>query len=356
LNHLISLPTPKNISYFFNFGSLLGLFLGVQIVSGIFLSLFYNVNTPFEANDFIMRDLFGGWLVRFVHCNGATMYFLLIYLHIFRGMYYQSYSRTPRVWLIGCSIYVLSMAVAFLGYVLPWGNMSYWGATVIINLFSSIPIIGGSLVQMIWGDYSVSLNVVNRFFSLHFLLPFLVAIMVILHLLFLHNKGSTNPLNLNSDGDKIPFSSFYISKDFWFFFLFLFIFFYFIWWVPYVFMGYDNFFIANPLFTPNHIEPEWYFLAPYAMLRSIPNKLGGVVALALSIIILFFLPFFNTVVNNNFLESRLYLSFFCFVFLILTWNGHNQVEPPYFILGGVFTVFYFLFFLLPLFFNLNNNH
>nr|WHM51925.1 cytochrome b [Incisitermes schwarzi] len=346
---LIDLPTPSNISTWWNFGSLLGICLMIQIATGLFLAMHYCPNTEmaFSSVAHICRDVNYGWILRTLHANGASMFFICIYLHIGRNMYYGSYSLV-HTWSIGVMILFATMATAFLGYVLPWGQMSFWGATVITNLLSAIPYVGTILVQWVWGGFAVDNATLTRFFTLHFLMPFVVAALVMVHLLFLHQTGSNNPLGLKSDFDKIPFHPYFTTKDIVGFIILLMILSTLSLKEPYILGDPDNFTPANPLVTPVHIQPEWYFLFAYAILRSIPNKLGGVIALAMSIAILFILPTYK----SNFSGTQFYpmnqTTFWIMtntVFL-LTWIGARPVEDPYILTGQVLTVTYFSYYIL----------
>nr|AFP82106.1 cytochrome b [Formica sanguinea]AFP82110.1 cytochrome b [Formica sanguinea] len=345
---LMNLPSPVNISYLWNFGSLLGLFLMIQIISGFFLSMHYcpNTNFAFSSIIHIMQNVKLGWLIHNIHINGASMFFICMYLHISRGLYYNSY-KLINTWLIGVSIYLLSMATAFLGYVLPWGQMSFWGATVITNLMSTIPYIGNLLVQWIWGGFSINNATLNRFYSIHFILPFIIMMMVMLHLFFLHTTGSSNPLGINSNLYKIPFHIYFSIKDILGFMIFIFFF----WLInleyPYIFSDPDNFIPANPMVTPIHIQPEWYFLFAYAILRSIPNKLGGVIALLSSIIILYFLPLINTKLNSFTFYPINQIMYWIFsnTFILLTWAGSQVIEYPFIIITQIMSYIYFMYFM-----------
>nr|WIL79859.1 cytochrome b [Tillus nitidus] len=349
-NALIDLPTPSNISLLWNFGSLLGLCLGIQIVTGIFLAMHYcpNIELAFNSVTHICRDVNYGWLMRTIHANGASFFFICLYTHVGRGMYYSSY-YLKLTWTVGVLILFITMATAFLGYVLPWGQMSFWGATVITNLLSAIPYLGNSIVQWIWGGFAVDNATLNRFFSFHFLFPFIIAAMVMIHLLFLHQTGSNNPLGTNSNLDKIPFHPYYSYKDILGFLFMLFFLMTLTLISPYYLGDPDNFIPANPLVTPIHIQPEWYFLFAYAILRSIPNKLGGVIALVLSIAILLILPFTN---NKNMQSNQFYpLNKFLFwlftgMVILLTWIGARPVEDPYILIGQILTVLYFTYFII----------
>nr|QSD57216.1 cytochrome b [Tachypleus gigas] len=351
---LIDLPSPSNISYLWNFGSLLGLCLMIQIMTGIFLSMHYSsdISLAFSSISHICRDVNYGWLFRTIHANGASFFFICIYIHIGRGIYYGSFMN-KMTWNSGIIIFILSMATAFLGYVLPWGQMSFWGATVITNLVSAIPYIGQTLVQWLWGGFSVSNATLTRFFTLHFLLPFIILMLLMFHLLFLHQLGSNNPLGINSNLDKIPFHPYFSSKDIFGFLIMLTMFSMFLLIYPYLLSDPENFSNANPLVTPIHIQPEWYFLFAYAILRSIPNKLGGVIALITSILILFIIPMTN---KSKFRSLQFYpinqLMFWIFlsVFILLTWIGARPVEEPYEDIGQILTFLYFLYFILnPMF-------
>nr|AFP82080.1 cytochrome b [Formica forsslundi] len=345
---LMNLPSPMNISYLWNFGSLLGLFLLIQIMSGFFLSMHYcpNTNFAFFSIIHIIQNVKLGWLIHNIHINGASMFFICMYLHISRGLYYNSYKLT-NTWLIGVSIYLLSMATAFLGYVLPWGQMSFWGATVITNLMSTIPYIGNLMVQWVWGGFSINNATLNRFYSIHFILPFIIMMMVILHLFFLHTTGSSNPLGINSNLYKIPFHIYFSIKDILGFMIFIFFF----WLInleyPYIFSDPDNFIPANPMVTPIHIQPEWYFLFAYAILRSIPNKLGGVIALLSSIIILYFLPLINTKLNSFTFYPINQIMYWIFsnTFILLTWAGSQVIEYPFIIITQILSYIYFMYFM-----------
>nr|ALO76755.1 cytochrome b [Acmaeodera sp. RUGACM01] len=349
-NSLIDLPSPSNISYLWNFGSLLGLCLAIQIITGVFLAMHYTANTElaFSSVIHICRDVNFGWLIRTMHANGASFFFICLYLHIGRGMYYGSYSF-QETWGVGVLILFLVMATAFLGYVLPWGQMSFWGATVITNLLSAIPYFGTEIVQWLWGGFAVDNATLTRFFALHFLLPFIVAAMVIIHLLFLHQTGSNNPIGLNSNIDKIPFHPYFSFKDLFGFMLMSTLLILMNLTSPYLLGDPENFTPASPLVTPVHIQPEWYFLFAYAILRSIPNKLGGVIALVMSIAILFILPFTNKkkMQSNQFypINKTLFWSFVTTV-ILLTWIGARPVEDPYIILGQILTIIFFLYFII----------
>lgn len=356
----IDLPAPTNISYLWNFGSLLGVCLVIQIITGILLAMHYcsDINLAFSSVAHITRDVNYGFTLRYLHANGASMFFLCVYIHIGRGIYYGGYTKT-MVWNVGIIIYILMMGTAFIGYVLPWGQMSFWAATVITNILSAIPYIGGDVVKWVWGGFSVSNATLNRFFSLHYLLPFILAGLAIIHLIVLHIDGSSNPIGIRSDIDKIPFHSYYVFKDLYGAIILIIITAVLVFLLPYGLGDPENFQQANPLVTPVHIMPEWYFLFAYAILRSIPNKLGGVVALASSLLILFFLP----LLHQNYFRgltfrplSKLLFWFFIADFFLLTWIGGQPVEDPYILVGQMASIFYFSYFLLlsPLIGSLEN--
>lgn len=349
-NSLVDLPSPSSLSYFWNYGSLLGLFLIVQLISGLFLSFHFrgDVNLSFYRIIHLVRDVGNGWLLRVLHANGARIFFLLIYIHIGRGLYYGSY-RFERVWLRGVRIFLLSMATAFLGYVLPWGQMSFWAATVITNLLSAVPYIGVLLVEWIWGGFAVGNPTLIRFFRFHFILPFIIMFFVVVHLFFLHENGSNNSLGVTRQFDKIWFYPYYVIKDIFGLILFILFFVFICLMLPYIFMDVENFILSNPLVTPIHIQPEWYFLFAYAILRSVPRKIGGVIALIISVIILYFLPFF---LKHRFRRTFFYFLvkyiFWIFIvnWIILTWIGACVVEIPFIILGIHFRIFYFFLYFI----------
>nr|UXF58364.1 cytochrome b [Hybomitra sp.]UYG48452.1 cytochrome b [Hybomitra sp.] len=349
-NALVDLPAPVNISSWWNFGSLLGLCLIIQILTGLFLAMHYtaDISLAFDSVTHICRDVNYGWLLRTLHANGASFFFICIYLHVGRGMYYGSYLFEPT-WLVGVIILFLVMGTAFMGYVLPWGQMSFWGATVITNLLSAIPYIGTELVQWLWGGFAVDNATLTRFFTFHFIFPFIVAAMTMIHLLFLHQTGSNNPLGINSNSDKIPFHPYFTYKDIVGFIIMVMLLTLLTLINPYLLGDPDNFIPANPLVTPVHIQPEWYFLFAYAILRSIPNKLGGVIALVMSIAILMILPFYHL---SKFRGIQFYpmnqVLFWCMIVIVilLTWIGARPVEDPYILIGQVLTVLYFLYYVI----------
>ena len=351
-------PTPKNLNYFWNFGSLAGISLVIMIVTGIVLAMSYtpHVDYAFQSVERIMRDVNHGWLIRYIHMNGASFFFIVVFIHIFRGLYYGSY-KAPRelLWILGVLILLLMMATAFMGYVLPWGQMSFWGATVITNLFSAIPIVGDSIVTLLWGGFSVDNPTLNRFFALHYLMPFLIVGVVILHLVALHRFGSNNPIGIDPSGpqDTVPFHPYYTIKDFFGLSIFLSLFSAAIFFFP-NFMGHpDNYIPANPMQTPAHIVPEWYFLPFYAILRAVPDKLGGVIAMFGAIAVLFILPWLDRspIRSGNF---RPIFRIFFWVFVVdciaLGYLGGMPAEGIYVVLSRVATAWYFLHFLaiLPL--------
>ena len=349
---LYDLPTPANISSIWNFGSLLGLCLATQIATGLFLATHYtsDIRVAFTSVNHIYRDVNIGWLLRACHANGARFFFICLYLHVGRGLYFGSYYFT-FTWSVGVVILLLVIAAAFLGYVLPWGQISFWGATVITNLFSAIPIIGGSIVNWLWGGFAVDNATLTRFFAFHFIIPFIIAGASIVHLLFLHQTGSNNPLGITRNLDKIPFHPYFTFKDLRGFFVILLRLLIICLLAPWALGDPENFIPANPLVTPVHIQPEWYFLFAYAILRSIPNKLGGVVALAIAVIVLIFLPHFS---KPNFRGLAFYpVNKFLFwtqvnTVVLLTWIGARPVEEPYVIYGQVLTVVYFgYYFIFP---------
>jgi ubiquinol-cytochrome c reductase cytochrome b subunit len=353
-NHLIDYPTPINITWAWSFGLLASVCLGIQLITGIFLAMHYtpHVDLAFASVEHIMRDVNNGWMIRYLHANGASMFFIIVYSHMFRGLYYGSYMH-PRqhLWCSGVLIFLLMMGTAFMGYVLPWGQMSFWGATVITNLVSAIPIVGPSIVEWLWGGFSVDNATLNRFFSIHYLLPFAITGLVIVHIALLHKDGSNNPLGIDSSTDKIPFYPYCYVKDLFNALLFIVFFSVFLFYYPNLLGHPDNYIPANPMVTPAHIVPEWYFLPFYAILRSIPDKLGGVLAMFGAIVVLFLIPFINQSEVRSSTFRPIYRKLFWFLFadfVILGWIGQKVVESPYIEVGQIATVLYFLFFCIIL--------
>ena len=353
---LVDHPTPRNLNYWWNFGSLAGIILVIMIVSGLLLSMHYvaHVDLAFDSVEHIMRDVNYGWLIRYIHSVGASMFFLIVYIHISRGLYYGSY-KSPRevLWWLGIIIFLLMIASAFLGYTLPWGQMSFWGATVITNLFSAIPLVGDSIVTWLWGGFSVDNPTLNRFYSLHFLIPFIIVGIVFLHIVALHKFGSNNPtgIDLTLKQEKIPFHPYYTIKDFFGFSVFFIIFSIFIFFLPNSLGHPVNYIPADPLVTPEHIVPEWYFLPFYAILRAIPFKLLGVLAMLGSILILFVLPWLDTCKVRSCRFRPIYKQFywiFIFNFIVLGWVGSKVPEGHYLIISRICTTYYFVHFLIIL--------
>ena len=351
-DHLIEYPTPSNLSYWWGFGSLAGICLMLQILTGIFLAMHYtpHVDLAFMSVEHIMRDVEGGWFLRYMHANGASMFFIVVYLHMFRGLYYGSYS-SPRelVWIVGVVIFLLMILTAFIGYVLPWGQMSFWGATVITSLASAIPVVGDEITHWLWGGFSVDNATLNRFFSLHYLLPFIIAGASIVHLAALHQYGSNNPLGTLGTVDKVPFYPYFYAKDLVGWVSFALFFSLFVYFYPNLLGHPDNYIPANPMSTPAHIVPEWYFLPVYAILRSIPNKLGGVAAIALVFISLLALPFLNTSAIRSSSFRPLHKKLFWLLVadcVLLGWIGCQPVEAPYVTIGQLASVFFFFYFLI----------
>lgn len=349
-NSLIDLPAPSNISYWWNFGSLLGLCLIIQTLTGLFLTIHYSANVliAFDSIIHICRDVNYGWLIRTIHANGASFFFFCLYFHIGRRIYYNSYIYI-QTWIVGVFLLFLTIGTAFIGYVLPWGQISFWGATVITNLLSAIPYLGLELVQWVWGGFAVDNATLTRFLSFHFLFPFIIIAFTIIHLLFLHITGSNNPIGLNRNLDKISFHPYFVFKDIIGFIIIILLLLILTLINPYLLGDPDNFIPANPLITPIHIQPEWYFLFAYAILRSIPNKLGGVIALVLSIAILFILPFYSL---NKFQGNQFYpinKSFYWIIvitIILLTWIGARPVEIPYILTGQILTIIYFSYYII----------
>lgn len=351
-SYLIDSPQPTSINYWWNLGSLLGLCLVIQLASGIFLAMHYssNIELAFDSVEHIMRDVNAGWLIRYIHANGASFFFICMYLHIGKALYYGSY-RSPRVtvWIVGVIIFVLTMATAFMGYCLVYGQMSHWGATVITNLLSAIPFIGNDIVPFIWGGFSVSNPTIQRFFALHYLLPFILAALVCMHLMALHVNGSSNPVGISGNMDRISMHPYFIFKDLVTVFVFILFFSLFVFYSPNTLGHPDNYIPGNPMVTPASIVPEWYLLPFYAILRSIPDKLGGVIAMFAAILILLILPITDrSVVRGNTFKVLSKLAFYLFVFnFILLGNlGQLHVEVPYIELGQYATAFYFSYYII----------
>nr|WDA66128.1 cytochrome b [Phymatolithon calcareum] len=350
-DHLINYPTPINIHYAWNFGFLTAMCLVIQIITGIFLAMHYtpHVDLAFASLEHIMRDVNYGWLLRYVHANGASMFFITVYIHMFRGLYFGSYTR-PRhlAWVLGVIILLLMILTAFIGYVLPWGQMSLWGATVITNLVSAVPFIGNSLVAWLWGGFSVDNATLNRFFSFHYLFPFIIAALSLLHLAVLHQDGAGNPLGIESSVDKIVMYPYFIIKDLLGLIVFGLLFASFVYFYPNTLGHPDNYIEANPMVTPAHIVPEWYFLPFYAILRSIPHKLGGVLAMVSAIIVLALLPWIHSTEIRSSRFRPIYRFFYYTIVsccLLLGWIGGMPVEEPYVIIGQIASVYYFFYFL-----------
>lgn len=347
---LKNLPTPSNISYIWNFGSLLGICLIIQIFTGLFLAINFSrdISTAFKIISHIQRDVNNGWLIRSIHANGASLFFIFLYIHIARGIYYSSFFFI-KVWITGILIILVLIGTAFLGYILPWGQMSFWGATVITNLISAIPYVGSAITFWIWGGFSVDNNTLIRFFTLHFIFPFILALLALIHIIIIHEKGSRNPLGLTLNIDKIPFHPYFSIKDLIGILTIIFPFIYITIIYPYNLMDAENFNIANPMITPPHIQPEWYFLFAYAILRSIPNKLGGVIALVISILILF--SFALTIKNklSSFYFNNIKKIFFWILvncFFILTYLGAMPIEYPFDFIRKISTILYFFIFII----------
>lgn len=358
---IIDLPSPASISYFWNFGSLLGLCLIIQILTGIFLAMHYcaDVSLAFSSVAHIARDVNYGFLLKYLHANGASAFFLCVYIHIARGLYYGSYLRW-HLWSSGVTLFLIMMLTAFIGYVLPWGQMSFWGATVITNFVSAIPYIGNDIVQWVWGGFSVGNATLNRFFSLHYLFPFVIVGLMIIHLVLLHTTGSNSPTGLNPNSDKVPFHIYFTTKDFYGFILLLIFLSLLVFYTPNLLGDPENYINANPLVTPIHIMPEWYFLFAYAILRAIPDKLGGVVALVASILVLLVIPFVHTSKLKGLTFrplGKMFYWIFMANFIFLTWIGSKPVEEPFIFLGQISSIFYFSYFLIliPLLGLIENN-
>ena len=356
-NHLTDYPTPKNLNYWWTFGGILTFCLITQIVTGLTLAMHYiaHADMAFESVEHIMRDVNYGWLIRYIHANGASMFFLAVYIHIFRSLFYGSY-KAPReiIWIIGIIIYLLMMAAAFMGYVLPWGQMSFWGATVITNLFSAIPLVGEGIVTWLWGGYSVDNPTLTRFFTLHYLIPFLILGLVVLHIWALHVPGNNNPVGIDikkPSKDTVPFHPYIVIKDGFALLMFMIVFAFFVFYTPNILGHADNYIEANPMVTPAHIVPEWYLLPFYAILRSVPDKLLGVVAMLSAILILAALPWLDTSKIRSAVFRPLYKQFYWILVadvLILGYVGAMPAEGLYLLIARVATAYYFLHFLLIL--------
>jgi ubiquinol-cytochrome c reductase cytochrome b/c1 subunit len=356
-HHLQSYPTPKNLNYWWTFGGILTFCLITQIITGLVLAMHYvaHVDYAFQSIEHIMRDVNYGWLIRYVHANGASMFFLAVYIHIFRSLFYGSY-KAPRevIWIIGLLIYILMMATAFMGYVLPWGQMSFWGATVITNLFSAIPFIGESITTWLWGGYSVDNPTLNRFYSLHYLLPFLIFGLVVLHIWALHVPGNNNPTGIDvkkNSNETMPFHPYMVMKDLLALLLFIIVFLWFVFFAPNVLGHPDNYIEANPLVTPAHIVPEWYLLPFYAILRAIPSKLGGVIFMFSAIFILMLLPWLDTSKVRSAIFRPIYKKLFWLLVFVVILLGYLGAKPPegiYLVLSRLATAYYFIHFLLIL--------
>tara|TARA_Y100001970_G_scaffold36160_1_gene44705 strand:+ start:3680 stop:4957 length:1278 start_codon:yes stop_codon:yes gene_type:complete len=356
-NHLTDYPTPKNLNYWWTFGGILTFCLITQIVTGLVLAMHYiaHADLAFSSVEHIMRDVNYGWLIRYIHANGASMFFLAVYIHILRSLFYGSY-KSPReiIWIIGIIIYLLMMAAAFMGYVLPWGQMSFWGATVITNLFSAIPLVGESIVTWLWGGYSVDNPTLTRFFTLHYLIPFLILGLVILHIWALHVPGNNNPIGIDikkPSKDTVPFHPYIVIKDLFALLMFCIVFAFFVFYAPNILGHADNYIEANPLVTPAHIVPEWYLLPFYAILRSVPDKLMGVIAMLSAIFILAALPWLDTSKVRSAVFRPLYRQFYwIFVLdvLVLGYVGAMPAEGLYLLVARVATAYYFLHFLIVL--------
>jgi quinol-cytochrome oxidoreductase complex cytochrome b subunit len=351
-SHLIHYSAPITLTYAWSFGALAGICLVIQMLSGIFLAMHYtpHIDLAFSSVEHIMRDVNNGWLIRYIHANGASMFFIVVYSHICRGLYYGSY-MAPRelLWCSGVIIFLLMMGTAFTGYVLPWGQMSFWGATVITSMVTAIPVAGQPIVQWLWGGYTVSNPTLNRFFSIHFVLPFVIAGLTLIHLILLHKEGSNSPLGSDSGVDDIPFYPYYVSKDVFALFCFFAFFGTFVFYFPNVLNHPDNYIPADPLQTPAHVVPEWYFLPYYAILRSIPHKAGGIIAMIGAILVLLLIPFTNTSdVRNSTYRPIFKFFFWLFIvdFIILTWVGQKPVRDTFILVGQIATVYYFAFFII----------
>jgi len=354
-HHLQDYPTPKNLNYWWTFGGILTFCLITQIITGLILAMHYvaHAELAFESVEHIMRNVNYGWLIRYVHANGASMFFLAVYIHIFRALFYGSY-KAPRemIWILGMLIYILMMATAFMGYVLPWGQMSFWGATVITNLFSAIPLIGESIVTWLWGGYAVANPTLTRFYSLHYLFPFLIVGLVILHIWALHIPGNNNPVGIDlkkPSKDTVPFHPYIVIKDLYALIIFLILFAGIVFFVPNILGHTDNYIKANPIVTPSHIVPEWYLLPFYAILRAVPSKLGGVIAMFASLFILMCLPWLDTSKIRSAVFRPVYKIFFWILVIDVLVLGYIGAKPPeglYLLVGRIATIYYFVHFIL----------
>jgi len=360
---LYNYPVPINLNYFWNFGVLAGIVLGLQLVTGIFLASHFVADSElaFSSVQHIMRDVNSGWLLRYLHANGASMFFLVVYIHLFRGLYYGSFLYPREIlWSSGVVILLIMIITAFLGYVLPWGQMSFWAATVITNLVSAVPVYGKVIVSWLWGGFAVGNPTLNRFFSLHYLLPFVLVALAMMHVVFLHENGSNNPLGISSSTDKVPFTPYFTIKDLFGFYVFLLIFFIFLFFSPNYLGHFDNYIPANPLSTPPHIVPEWYFLPFYGILRSVPDKFFGVFLLIFSIVSLIVLVFLRSILygSNLLVSSPLFSPLYKFLFWVFFYNslflgfiGNKTIVPPFYVLGQIATLLYFLFFYFNVYFS-----
>lgn len=351
-SHVVYYPSPISLTYAWSFGSLAGLCLIIQMISGLFLSMFYtaDINFAFSSIEYIMRDVKNGWLVRYIHANGASMFFMVVYAHICRGLYYGSYMK-PRemLWCSGVVLFLLMMGTAFSGYVLPWGQMSFWGATVITNMVTALPVGGKSIVQWFWGGYTVNNPTLRRFYTIHFVLPFIIAGVTLIHLVLLHKVGSSSPIASDTGVDDVPFYPYFVYKDAFAFFSFLTVFGMFVFYFPNTLNHPDNYIPADPMHTPAHVVPEWYFLPYYAILRAIPHKAAGISAMLGAILILFLIPFiYNSEVRNTTYRPLFKIFFWIFVtdFVSLTWLGQKPTRDTFILAGQIATVYYYFFFLI----------
>nr|CCI69484.1 cytochrome b [Metacrangonyx sp. 1 MDMBR-2012] len=345
----MTLPTPKNISFSWNIGSLLFMCLFIQIITGILLASSYspNMSSSFYSIILMMEDTSKNWLIRYIHANGASLFFVCLYYHISRNIYYYSYMYT-HTWFTGVTIFILTMMTAFLGYVLPINQMSYWGASVITNLLSEVPYIGPNLIELVWGSPSVNSPTIMRFFSFHFMLPFVIIAFTIIHIVLLHETGSKNPLGMSSNNNKYMFNPIFIFKDLLGFTIVIMLFMLIVLLTPLSLGDDENFFNFDPYVTPIHIQPEWYFLFAYAILRSIPNKMGGIIALAMAIFVLYFLPYLHlsALASSYYPINKLLFFLFIMNVFLLTWIGMSPVEVPYILTGQMLSFFYFIFYLV----------